>query len=115
MGTLVEQDTLSGFKITHWKGHHTVREADGITGVLAYCCPPFSTYAWAMCGRYGLNQHPAAILLQFHLGLFREFRPRYNIAPSQIVPLVCLNEARHREGALLRWRLIPFTQFAIAE
>lgn len=34
--------------------------------------------------------------------------PRYNIAPTQIVPVVRLNSAGRRELALLRWGLIPF-------
>ncbi len=37
-----------------------------------------------------------------------ELKPRYNIAPSQTVPVVRLNPAGRRELALLRRGLIPF-------
>jgi len=37
-----------------------------------------------------------------------ELKPRYNIAPSQTVPVVRLHPAGRRELALLRWGLIPF-------
>jgi putative SOS response-associated peptidase YedK len=37
-----------------------------------------------------------------------ELKPRYNIAPTQTVPVVRLNSAGRRELALLRWGLIPF-------
>jgi len=37
-----------------------------------------------------------------------DLMPRYNIAPTQTVPIVRLNSARRRELALLRWGLIPF-------
>ena len=36
-----------------------------------------------------------------------DLKPRYNIAPSQTVPVVRLNPAGRRELALLRWGLIP--------
>ncbi len=36
-----------------------------------------------------------------------DLKPRYNIAPTQIVPVVRLNSAGRRELALLRWGLIP--------
>jgi putative SOS response-associated peptidase YedK len=37
-----------------------------------------------------------------------DLKPRYNIAPTQTVPIVRLNSAGRREIALLRWGLIPF-------
>jgi putative SOS response-associated peptidase YedK len=37
-----------------------------------------------------------------------DLTPRYNIAPTQTVPVVRLNSKRRREFALLRWGLIPF-------
>ena len=36
-----------------------------------------------------------------------DLKPRYNIAPSQTVPVLRLNPAGRRELALLRWGLIP--------
>jgi putative SOS response-associated peptidase YedK len=38
----------------------------------------------------------------------RPLRPRYNIAPSQSALVVRLDQEGRREGALLRWGLIPF-------
>lgn len=61
-----------------------------------------------MCGRYDLNEHPAVIMLQMELGILPELRPRYNIAPSQSALVVRLDKDGRREGALLRWGLIPF-------
>lgn len=61
-----------------------------------------------MCGRYNLRLTPQE--LQKFFELFREpppFSIRYNIAPTQTVPVVRLVEG-HREAALLRWGLIPF-------
>lgn len=37
-----------------------------------------------------------------------DLKPRYNIAPTQTVPIVRLNSAGRREIAFLRWGLIPF-------
>jgi len=37
-----------------------------------------------------------------------DLEPRYNIAPTQTVPVVRLNPAGRREIAMLRWGLIPF-------
>jgi putative SOS response-associated peptidase YedK len=37
-----------------------------------------------------------------------DLKPRYNIAPTQTVPVVRLNPAGRREIAMLRWGLIPF-------
>ena len=41
-----------------------------------------------MCGRYELHTHPAAIALAFGLLEPPDARPRYNIAPTQQVPVV---------------------------
>ena len=37
-----------------------------------------------------------------------DLKPRYNIAPTQTVPVVRLNPEGRREIAMLRWGLIPF-------
>jgi putative SOS response-associated peptidase YedK len=57
-----------------------------------------------MCGRYVITSAPEAIR-----ALFPEppnFPPRYNIAPTQPVPIVRISE-RARAFALVRWGLIP--------
>ena len=56
-----------------------------------------------MCGRYELSSHPAAIALAFGLPHPPALTPRYNIAPTQQVPIVRQNAAGERElvaGAL---------------
>lgn len=60
-----------------------------------------------MCGRYELHAHPAAIALAFGLEHPPQVRARYNIAPTQDVPIVRRNAAGHRELAQVRWGLVP--------
>ncbi len=47
-----------------------------------------------MCGRYEIHTHPAAIALAFGLDFPPEIHPRYNIAPTQPVPMVRLRDGR---------------------
>jgi putative SOS response-associated peptidase YedK len=61
-----------------------------------------------MCGRYTLCAEPA--LVAGHFGVASvpaELKPRYNIAPSQPVPVVRRDHAGPRRLELLRWGLIP--------
>lgn len=61
-----------------------------------------------MCGRYSLSVSFEELLRYFNLTEeTRTLDPRYNIAPSQSVPAVRLEEGR-RELALLQWGLVPF-------
>jgi len=60
-----------------------------------------------MCGRYALHAHPDVIALQFGLSSAPQFRPRYNIAPTQEAPVIRPGRPNERELALLRWGLIP--------
>jgi putative SOS response-associated peptidase YedK len=60
-----------------------------------------------MCGRYELSSHPTAIALAFGLPHPPDLRPRYNIAPTQQVPIVRLNAAGERELTQVRWGLVP--------
>lgn len=67
----------------------------------------FSTHT--MCGRYALTT-PADVLAQlFRLGVVTDYAPRYNIAPTQMAPVIRadLNTGERRLD-LLRWGLIPF-------
>jgi putative SOS response-associated peptidase YedK len=64
-----------------------------------------------MCGRYSLRR---VNLVLSELNAvpelpFEEFteRPRFNVAPSQQVPIVRLNEQGQRSAGLLRWGFIP--------
>lgn len=60
-----------------------------------------------MCGRYELHSHPAAIALAFGLSWPPEIHPRYNIAPTQQVPIVRVNATGERELVQVRWGLVP--------
>jgi putative SOS response-associated peptidase YedK len=61
-----------------------------------------------MCGRYELHSSPAAIALAFGLPFPPDIKHRYNIAPTQQVPVVRLNVHGRRELSQLRWGLVPF-------
>src|SRR3954468_230147 len=59
-----------------------------------------------MCGRYCISSAPEAIRALFRYREQPNFPPRYNVAPTQPVPIVRLAEG-HRQFALVRWGLIP--------
>ncbi len=61
-----------------------------------------------MCGRYGLtiDQETVAATYEVERLLFNH-EPRYNIAPSQDVP-VLLDDERGRRVEGFRWGLVPF-------
>jgi putative SOS response-associated peptidase YedK len=59
-----------------------------------------------MCGRYVITSSPAAIRALFGYPEQPNFPPRYNVAPTQPVPIVRLNEGK-RQFALVRWGFIP--------
>ena len=59
-----------------------------------------------MCGRYCITSAPAAIRALFRYPEQPNFPPRYNVAPTQPVPIVRMAEDE-RQFALVRWGLIP--------
>ena len=65
-----------------------------------------------MCGRYFLTT-PGEVLAELFEApappeeVALAIRPRYNIAPSQEVPIVRTTEAGARELSLVRWGLVP--------
>jgi putative SOS response-associated peptidase YedK len=59
-----------------------------------------------MCGRYVITSPPAVIRALFGYPEQPNFPPRYNVAPTQPVPIVRLNEGK-RQFALVRWGFIP--------
>ena len=61
-----------------------------------------------MCGRYELHTHPAALALALGLKYPPDISPRYNIAPTQQVPIVRLTTGGQRELSQVRWGLVPF-------
>ncbi len=62
-----------------------------------------------MCGRFTLRAPASVIAEQFSIFEMPEWKARYNIAPSQSVPVVRATEAAAagRELVWLRWGLIP--------
>jgi len=59
-----------------------------------------------MCGRFVITSAPAALRQVFGYAEQPNFPPRYNVAPTQPVPVVILeNGARHFR--LMRWGLLP--------
>ena len=59
-----------------------------------------------MCGRYAITTAPEAIRQLFGYPEQPNFPPRYNVAPTQPVPIVRMTEGQ-RHFALVRWGLIP--------
>jgi putative SOS response-associated peptidase YedK len=59
-----------------------------------------------MCGRYVITSSPAAIRALFGYPEQPNFPPRYNVAPTQPIPIVRLNDGK-RQFVLMRWGLIP--------
>jgi putative SOS response-associated peptidase YedK len=59
-----------------------------------------------MCGRYVIISSPEAIRKLFGYPEQPNFPPRYNVAPTQPVPIVRMVEGE-RQFALVRWGLIP--------
>lgn len=60
-----------------------------------------------MCGRYILSSSPSDISEHFGVDVRDNFPPRYNIAPTQPIGIIRINEMRLTEYALVRWGLIP--------
>jgi len=60
-----------------------------------------------MCGRFALNSSPARLRDHFATANEPDLKPRFNIAPSQTVPVVRLDESGNREFAIAGWGLIP--------
>lgn len=58
-----------------------------------------------MCGRFVLAADPETLQQAFNLASLPDIQPRYNIAPTQIIPVIT-NEAPDTLS-MLRWGLIP--------
>jgi putative SOS response-associated peptidase YedK len=59
-----------------------------------------------MCGRYSITTAPEAMRRLFRYLEQPNFPARYNVAPTQPIPIVRLFEGR-RQFALVRWGLLP--------
>jgi putative SOS response-associated peptidase YedK len=62
-----------------------------------------------MCGRYRLSRRKQVVEEYFDTApVERDWNPRYNIAPTQNVPIIHQNPKEPvREMSLVRWGLIP--------
>lgn len=60
-----------------------------------------------MCGRYSLTSPVEAMRALFGFDEQPNLQPRYNIAPTQNVPVIRGREDGGRELAMLRWGLVP--------
>ena len=59
-----------------------------------------------MCGRYTLKSNPHAVASLCNLPAIPELKARFNIAPTQLVPVIRAGPSG-RELTMLRWGLIP--------
>lgn len=58
-----------------------------------------------MCGRFTMRTPGSVMIDQFSLDFQGELTPRYNIAPTQAVPII---RTASRSVSQLRWGLVPF-------
>jgi putative SOS response-associated peptidase YedK len=60
-----------------------------------------------MCGRYTLTCPPDDLVAEFGVEVPDGMEPRYNIAPTQAVPIIGRAESGAKRIALVRWGLVP--------
>jgi putative SOS response-associated peptidase YedK len=61
-----------------------------------------------MCGRYRLSRRKQIVEEYFDVQADDDWAPRYNIAPTQPIPVILQNPKEpRREMSLMRWGLIP--------
>lgn len=60
-----------------------------------------------MCGRFAFYSPHEAVRALFGTPLPGPERPRYNLAPTQAVPVLRADGDGHAAGAWLRWGLVP--------
>jgi putative SOS response-associated peptidase YedK len=61
-----------------------------------------------MCGRYSLTTAPEAMRRLFRIeGALLNLEPRYNIAPTQMAPVIRMREEGGNGLAMMRWGLVP--------
>ena len=69
--------------------------------------PHISRYTLCMCGRFVIELSPDLVALVFGLAEIPELPPRYNVAPTQSVPVIREASDGKRRLSLLRWGLVP--------
>jgi len=62
-----------------------------------------------MCGRYVISSSPETIRKLFGYAEQPNFPPRYNVAPTQPIPVMRLANGK-RSFALMRWGFIPLAE-----
>ena len=60
-----------------------------------------------MCSRYSLTSPPEAVRAYFGYRDTPNFPARYNVAPTQPIPVICLDKEGARRFRLMRWGLLP--------
>src|ERR1019366_9323559 len=61
-----------------------------------------------MCGRYRLSRRKQVVEQHFAASGEDDWAPRYNIAPTQSIPVIRQNAKEPvRELSLIRWGLVP--------
>lgn len=60
-----------------------------------------------MCGRFTLSQPIDRVASVFNLAQTPPLEPRYNIAPTQLVPSILSAPGGEKQLQMLRWGLIP--------
>lgn len=61
-----------------------------------------------MCGRFTLRTPAAEVARHFRLPDVPDLDARYNIAPSQDIPVIRPGQEQQRELVFCRWGLVPF-------
>jgi putative SOS response-associated peptidase YedK len=82
----------------------------GMLNLKHYLASPRSTfYSLFMCGRYRLSRHKQVLAERFDVEIDDNWQPRYNIAPTQDVPVIRQERTRpKRLASTMRWGLIPY-------
>ena len=84
-------------------------EADGARAAFRVDPTPAADHHRAMCGRFLLNSPLVELQRAFRFPERPNLWPRYNVAPTQTVPIVRRRrDGEGRELALVRWGLVPF-------
>ena len=60
-----------------------------------------------MCGRYALTTPPEILAKLFGVSKAPAMKPRYNIAPTQDVPIIRVNSSGERVCEIVKWGLVP--------
>lgn len=63
-----------------------------------------------MCGRFALNPTEAELRAHFSLHNSFVFKPKYNIAPTQLIPVVVFDNFNRPELVFMRWGFVPSWQ-----